>query len=378
MSADALVRGPYRLLQLTLILAVAVTAWVTLSVMASPFVQPQVSGKISGVFLTSANRGVALPLKYAARVAAIRGTRFVAYMNALPVVCGDSAAPVSLNGFGGPGAEAQALGLHQSTAEAEREAAAWMKDPSGVLIGSQVAKICGWRAGMGVAPRDAFTGQPIELHIIGVRPPQANPMADQIVLAHYDYVNRVNPLQGSRNKVNSIVVAAANPRDAPVVAARIENAFAHDDPPVEAITTAEFQNGMERFGNAQYVLSYVMLAIFACAALVLVSALAHVVAQRRASLALKQVLGFSRATLFLSFVFEALFIALAGTVLGVGLGLLILRLLPASLNQFFAGFAIPAWTWWCLPVWLAVLMGAALVIPALTIARLRPVDVRAI
>ncbi len=364
--------------RLTLIVAVAVTAWLALSVMASPFVQPRAPGKIGGVFLTSANQGVALPVKYAARVEAIPGTRFVAYMNALPVVCKDSAPPVSINGFGGPGAKAQALGLQQATPEAERMASAWMEDPSNVLIGSQVAKDCGWHAGMSVAPRDAFTDKPIDLHIIGVRPPQANPMADQIVLAHYDYINRINPLQGARDKVNSIVVAAADPRAVPVLAARIENAFAHDDPPVEAATSAEFQNGMERFGKVQYLLGYVMLGIFACAMLVLTSVLAHAVTQRRSQMALFQVLGFSRATLFGSFALEGLFTILVGAGLGIGAGLLILHLLPAALGQFFSGFAIPAWTWWGLPIWLAVLLVAALIIPMLTIARLRPVDVRAI
>lgn len=364
-------------LYLIAIVLVAVAAWICISVLASPFVQPRGGAQIAGVFISSANQGVQLPLKYAARVEAIPGARFVAYVIGVPVVCKDSAAPVSINAFGGPGARKQALGITPTPA-AEHQAAAWMKDPMGILIGSQVATNCGWQAGMGVAPKNAFTGKPVELHVIGVRPPQKNPMADQIALAHYDYINKANPLEQFRDKVNSIVVVADDPRAVPALAARIEAEFAHDDPPIEAMTTADFQNGLERFGQAQYVLGYVMLAIFACAALVLVSVLAHAVAERRAQMALLQVLGFSRATLFGSFAVEALFIVVIGAAIGIGAGLLILRLLPATLGQFFAGFAIPAWTWWGLPIWLAVLLAAALVIPSLTIARLRRVDVRAI
>lgn len=120
-----------------------------------------------------------------------------------------------------------------------------------------------------------------------------------------------------------------------------------------------------------------MLAVFLCTALVLVSALAHATAQRRAQMALLQVLGFSRGVLFGGFTLEGLFIVLLGATLGVGVGLLVLHLLPRAMASWFGNFAIPAWTWWGLPLWLAALLAAALVIPSATIARLRPVDVRA-
>jgi putative ABC transport system permease protein len=127
----------------------------------------------------------------------------------------------------------------------------------------------------------------------------------------------------------------------------------------------------------QYVLGCVMIAVFLCAALVLISVFAHAVTQRRPQMALLQVLGFSRGVLLGSFALEGSFIMLVAAGMGIGIGLLTLHLLPAALGQFFGNFAIPAWTWWGLPIWLSALLAAALVAPSIVITRLRPVDVRA-
>lgn len=367
---------PGQAVRLVVVLAVAVAAWTALTALASPFVQPRVTADVGGVLVHSASQGTQLPVKYAARIEAMPGARHVAYTNAIVVSCKDASDPVSINGFGGPGARVQALGLAGQSSQADKQASAWMADPLGVLIGTQVASACGWREGMGVAPRNVFTGKPIELHVIGIRPPQKNPMADQIVLAHYDYINKVAPTITGHDKVGSIVVVGADPHAAPRLAAQIEEAFSHDNPPVEALTMSEFQNGLARFGQAQYVLGAVTVAVFLCAALVLTSVLAHAVAQRRPQMALLQVLGFSRITLWAGFALEALAIALVGAALGAAAGMLALRLLPREMTNMSSGLAVPAWTWWGLAIWLVVLLAAALAIPSLAVARLRPVDVR--
>jgi ABC-type lipoprotein release transport system permease subunit len=253
-----------------------------------------------------------------------------------------------------------------------------MADRLGVLIGLQVAKDCGWRPGMGVSPKNAFTGIPLELHIIGIRAPQQDPMEDTIAIGHYEYVNANVMDPSMRDKVWTIVAAAHSPRAAPALAAKIEAAFASDNPPVEVSTTTEVQNGLARYGQAQQVLGWVMLAVFLCAALVMVSVLAHTAAQRRAHMALLQALGFSRHVLWGGFMLAAVATVLVGAGIGTTTGLLVLRFLPRSLARWFGNFAVPTWTWWGLPVLLILLLAAALVIPTLAIVRLRPTDARAL
>jgi ABC-type lipoprotein release transport system permease subunit len=184
-------------------------------------------------------------------------------------------------------------------------------------------------------------------------------------------------MQG-KDKVVTYFASAADPRDDEALAARIEAAFAHDFPSVNATTNATEQNAWARFGKVQQLLAFVMAAILLCAASVLVSVLAHAAAQRKSRFALLQVLGFRRATLFGAFTLELLAIGAGGALLGVGLEKLLAKFAPTAIGFLSGGVHVPAWAWWGLPVWLAILIAGALAWPAGLIAKLRPADYRAI
>lgn len=368
-NAATAVRSAY----LATIIAVAVVTWIGLTTLAAPFVQPRVATKLGGVIVTSANRGTALPIRYAKRLETIPGVSYLTYQTALVVHCSDTSPPISINAVGGPGIETTRFDKNRISA---RDKNAWMSDPLGVLVGRKAAKSCGWHPGMTISPRNMFTGQPVELHITAIRPQQINPLANDVVIAHYEYINRLKPKGADRDEVGGFAVAGSDARMAPLLAARIETAFAHDFPPVAAHTTVEVQNALQRYGKAQYALGYVMAAVFLCAALVWVSVLAHAAAQQHRQMALLKVLGFGIPSLFGRFMLESLTVLIAGAVVGTGIGLLVLNLLPATLGQFFRGFAVPAWTWWGLPVWLAGLWIVALILPFIAVRRVRPTDVR--
>jgi ABC-type antimicrobial peptide transport system permease subunit len=122
-----------------------------------------------------------------------------------------------------------------------------------------------------------------------------------------------------------------------------------------------------------------MAAVLLCAASVLVSVLAHATVQRKSRFAVLQVLGFRRSTLFGAFMLELLVMVVLGALLGVGLERLVAHgLAPTTLGFLSGGVHVPAWGWWGLPVWIAMLAAAALAWPATLIARVRPADYRAI
>lgn len=170
---------------------------------------------------------------------------------------------------------------------------------------------------------------------------------------------------------------AGDPRGDEALAARVEAAFAHDFPAVNATTNATVQNAWSRFGKVEQLLAFVMAAILLCAASVLVSVVAHAAVQQRSRFALLQVLGFRRATLFGAFTLELLASAVAGALLGSGLAKLVVHELASTFFQFLANGA-PAWAWWGIPMWIAALVAAALAWPAGVIARVRAADYRAI
>ncbi len=369
LGADNLREGLGRTAYLMVTLAIAAAAWLVLAAMAAPFVGGGGPAG-SGVTIINGNqRSAPLPLRYARRIEAVTGARNVAWVTLQMPDC--KSAPtvtVTMWAYGGPGA-ASVLAHDGVDASAIR---AWDTDPMGALISDGTAAACGWRVGQGVSPPDTVGTKNIPLHISGMFHD-----SDLVAFAHFDYINRVDPLMG-KDTVLKYLASGGSAHGDELLAARVVTEFAHDFPTVSATTNTTVQNAWARYGKVQQLIAFVMAAILLCTASVLVSVLAHAAAQRRARLALLQVLGFRRGTLFSALVLEALIIAVVGVLLGAGLGELTVYLMPAATRITFGGLVIPAWAWWWMPVWLALLTTAALAWPAALVSRVRPVDYRAI
>lgn len=378
LAVHALQQRPARCALLLATLAVAVGAWLGLAALAAPFANAGASSPGTGVQVAnargSAGAVAAIPQRYAAQIARLPDARDVRWLDALPVSCG-STTTATLNAVGGPGADRYLDGDGIAPAVLAR----WNADPLGILVGARLARECGWHAGMVVSPHDPLlANRTVEIHISGVYHSR-NGVHNGVAVAHYAYVNRIGSLAG-RDQVLFIFAFPVRARGGNALAARIEALFAHADPPVIANTDAAAQSALGKFGRIQDVLALVMLAVACCALLVLVSVLAHAAAQRRREMAVMQVLGFPRGWLFVSFALEGLIVVALGCAAGIGLGLGALGALrsasPGFATLLLGGFRPPAWAWWWLPAWLAVLAALALASPALTIARLRPTDCR--
>lgn len=355
-------RAAYLILTLTMTTAV----WLGLAAIGSPY-----EGDATSTRITIGSQSGPTPLPYARRLEAIPGARDLFWYGVQVVKCA-TATMVQLNAFGGPGTDTPLVKHKVPTATIRQ----WNADPLAAVISDAAASKCGWRVGQGIEPPSGMDGRgtAVALHIIGTFPgpfPQA--------YVHYDYINRAVPGIQGKDKVMMFFASAANPRDGEVLAARIEAAFAHDFPALNATTNTTVQNAWSRFGKVQQLLAFVMAAILCCAASVLVSVLAHAAAQGKSRFALLQVLGFQRGTLFCAFALELLAIVLLGALLGLGLEWLVAReLAPTAFGFLSGGVHVPGWGWWGLPVWLAALVAAALAWPAALIARVRPADYRAI
>ncbi|HET6912425.1 MAG TPA: ABC transporter permease [Rhodanobacteraceae bacterium] len=353
---------------LILTLAITTTAWLTLAAVGAPYEGDAASTRIT---IGNGSQSGALPLYYARRIEAIRGAHDVFWYGMQVVHCA-GAKIVPLNAFGGPGTDTP-LTKHKVPAATIQH---WNADPLAAVISDAAASKCGWRVGQGIEPPSGMEGhgRPIELHILGTF---AGPFP--VAYVHYDYINRAAPGMQGKDKVVTYFADAGDPRDDEALAARIEAAFAHDFPALKATTNTTVQNAWARFGKVQQLLAFVMAAVLLCVASVLVSVLAHATAQRRSRFAVLQVLGFRRSTLFSAFTLELLMTVVLGALLGIGLEKLLAHALgPTTLGFLSGGVHVPEWGWWGLPVWLAILTGAALAWPATLIARVRPADYRAI
>lgn len=376
LAADNLRASRGQAAYLIVTLAITTAAWLSLAAVGAPY-QSGTAGQSFGITIRNGSQNSGeLPLHYADRIEAIRGARDVFWYGIQPVKC-TAATMVALYAFGGPGTDKPLLKHKVPAVMMQR----WKADPLGMVISDAAASKCGWQTGQGVDPPTVVlggsgpqrNGKHLALHIIGIFPapfPQG--------LVHYDYVNRAAPGMQGKDKVVTFFASAADPRDNEALAARIEAAFAHDFPAVNATTNATEQDAWARFGKVQQLLAFVMAAILLCAASVLVSVLAHAAAQRKSRFALLQVLGFRRPALFGAFALELLATAMLGALLGVGLEKLLAKLAPTAIGFLSGGVHVPSWAWWGLPVWLAVLVTMALAWPAGSIAKVRPADYRAI
>lgn len=370
LAIDNLLASRGQAVYLILTLVVTTATWLTLAAVGAP----QEGGAASngpGITIRNGSQSGALPLSYARRIKAIRGARDVFWYGMQVVDC-SATTMVQLNAFGGPGADGP-LARHKVPAATIQR---WNADPLAAVISDAVTSKCGWQVGQGIDPPSGVDGhgKQITLHIVGTFPgsfPQA--------YVHYDYINRAAPGIQGKDKVVTYFASARDPRANEVLAARIEAAFAHDFPAVSATTNTTVQNAWSRFGKVQQLLAFVTAAILLCAASVLVSVLAHAAAQRRSKFAVLQVLGFRRSALLGAFALELLVLVVLGALLGFGLERLLAHTLrPTTFGFLSGGIHVPVWAWWGLPVWLAILVVAALAWPAGLIARVRPADYRAI
>lgn len=356
-----------RTLYLVATLAVTVLAIHLLSVFAARFTQPG-NQALGFITVVHARAGAILPLAHAQRIERMTDVAHVAHMNVLGLLCKPPVGVAALNAWGGSSEQWRT----QFPDVPADTLAAWQADPMAILVGAQLAHTCGWRRGMTLQPPELMTGQPTEVRVAGVFNASAG-RSEQIAIAHYEYVNRLLPA-GEQDKVRIIRVHGTDPGRLPELANRIEAEFAADSAPVQANTSSEAESALGRFGNVQALLRLVMVAMMLCALLVLVSTLAHLAAERRASMAMLQALGFGRGALLGGLVFELSLIVATGALLGLAAARLVLSLLAPRVAHLLGALPTPPATYLWFGLSLLGLAVLALLIPGRTIAHLRPTD----
>jgi ABC-type lipoprotein release transport system permease subunit len=351
-----------------LVVTIAVTTTSLLGLAALDPPSAAAFGSRQAIFVTSARSGGGLPLRYVDAIGGITGVSTFFYSNYLPVFCA-SGGTATLNGYAGPGLHEM---LESSYVVDAGALAAWDGDPLGVLVGEKLARQCGWTRGMNIRPRDGFRHHEVDIHVIDTIRSRADaPFADQLAIAHYDYLDRQSG-EDHRARIAGITVLAEDAGRSGVVAAAIDARFAHADPPTQTTLNSDAQSGLERFGRIEVLVHGVMAAVLGCAALVTTSILAHAAVQRAMAFAMLRALGFRRRALFAAFAAEFLLLAAAGVMLGSATGVVLIAACAPVIGAVTGSFAAPEWTWRWLPAATAALLGLALVAPARVIANVRP------
>jgi len=363
---------PGRMAYLVLTLAVAVLAWNVLAAFASPFLASKMGAAIDAKLgvLNAAVQGQPFPLRHMQHIERMPGVAAVDYMALAAFMCADERTTVTINAIGGRGALPH---LRRRGFSAE-DLALWNDTRNGLLVSAELAEKCGLAPGMSLSPHDLLSRVDMPVSIVAVLPDNPDGGSfGRVAYGHYEYVNQLFP-EPMRDQVRMGNVEAVDASQLAQLGEAIEREFAGADPPLETRTSSGSNSALGRFGQVQGLLALMMAAMGACALLVFVTVMAHLLAQRRASMAVLQTIGFDRRLQFSALLVEFAGIVLAGTVLGVAGSVAVLAGLTPSVFWLFGQLRIPEWAITGLLPGLLVLALAALVWPAMQVARLKPID----
>jgi len=362
------------MLYLALTLATGVLAWIVLSVFASPSLLSNSKAiKPELVLANGRAKHVPFPVRYIPRIQQIPEVDKLHWHSLAAFFCADgSGTTVGVTGWGGDIEDE----LRQQGASVT-DLATWHHTENGILVGSKISRQCGLTQGSTISPDNIFGRGELPLYVVAVLPDLGG--RNNSVHAHYGYINRF--MEGHlgtpmRDMVMRVIVNITDPSKLTQTAQVIEQEFQSSDPPLEVTVAGDASSLLGRFGQVQALLVLIMGAMALCVLLVFVAISAHLVAQRRASMAVLQTLGFNVRIQFFALMLELTCVVTLGAILGIAAGHGALALLtPWAVETLFSAALRPAdgAILVLLPA-LLLLLGITLIWPYLRISSLKPID----
>ncbi len=190
---------------------------------------------------------------------------------------------------------------------------AWLADRTSCIVGKMTAD----RYGLKIGDRMQFTGQiypaDLELKIVGIYEGTAD---DRNVFFHQKYLDESI---GNPGTVGTWWVRAASIEEAPLVTARINQAFANSSAEVRAESERAFVLGfVSMWGNIKTLIGGISIVVVFALLLVTVSTMSMAIRERFRELAILKAIGFRRRELFAFILAESFGLAMLGAILGAG------------------------------------------------------------
>jgi putative ABC transport system permease protein len=290
-----------------------------------------------------------LPLPYEGQIAQVPGVKRVAistwFGGSLAAkkeikdekASSNSGQPDFSNFFTNLGVEDEPyFAMHPEFKVPPEEMKAFREDLRGCIIGRGLANQYGWKVGDAfflesfIPPYRRREG-PFEFVVRGiydadlVREPAAD---NRVMYFHYKYL-----YEGTGRQVSAglYVVELENPKEAAVVAQKIDALFENSEAGTKTETEAAFRaDFMAMIGNLALLLNSIGLAVIFTILLVTANTMSMAVRERRTEIAVLKTLGFSSGQVMGLILAEALAIGALGGGIGLGLGALIISSLRRS------------------------------------------------
>ena len=210
---------------------------------------------------------------------------------------------------------------------------AFLKDREGAIAGARTAERFHWKVGDRIPIKTTlYGGNSWEFNLDGIYHGQRPEDDETQFWLQWDYFEERIP-EAIKGQIGWYVLRVNNPDDSVRVAKAIDDKFANSPSETKTETESAFAAGwVKQFGNIQFLIQSIGSVVFFTLLLVTGNTMAISVRERTAELAVMKAIGFSGPRVLIFILAEALVIALAGGLLGLGLALLAIPALAKALN----------------------------------------------
>jgi putative ABC transport system permease protein len=229
---------------------------------------------------------------------------------------------------------------------------AWQRDRQGVIVNDSLAAKYGWKLGDRITLQGTIYPVNLELIVRGIY--HTNP-DNKSVYYNAKYVEE--SVEFFKGRAGTFSILADSPSAVSTVASAVDDTFRNSPQPTK--TESEKAFGLEfvaMMGNVKaFILSICSAVVFATL-LVSANTMAMSIRERTREVAVLKTLGFTKRSVLGLFVSEAVALSLAGGLLGVGLGWLMVYGLTHS-PQFFSFFPMKV----TFGIWIVALLTSGVV-----------------
>ena len=231
---------------------------------------------------------------------------------------------------------------------------AWQRDRQGVIVDDTLANKYGWKLGDRIVLKGTIYPVDLELYVRGIFTSYPD---DKAVYFNTKYVEEA--VSFFKGQAGTFSILVASPQDVSRVASAIDEMFHNSPQPTKAESEKAF--GLEfvaMLGNVKAFILMICSAVVFATLLVSANTMAMSIRERTREVAVLKTLGFTRQSVLGLFVSEAVALALAGGLIGVGLAYFLIYGVSKSPYMSFYNLKVTP-EMWVLSLFVSGLVGLA-------------------
>jgi putative ABC transport system permease protein len=223
----------------------------------------------------------------------------------------------------------------------EEQRIAWQRDRQGVVVDDTLARKYGWKLGDRIVLKGTIYPVDLELYVRGIFSSYPD---DKAVYFDTKYVEEAVPF--FKGQAGTFSILAASPGDVSKIASAVDDMFRNSPQPTKSESEKAF--GLEfvaMLGNVKAFILMICSAVVFATLLVSANTMAMSIRERTREVAVLKTLGFTRQSVLGLFVSEAVALAAAGGVIGVGLAYLLIYAISHSPYMSFYNMKVTPGMW---------------------------------